>query len=193
VGTPSLGVEVRTSAEGEIQVKSPAAMLGYFKDPAATAQAFTPDGFLRTGDRGEIDEMGRLKLTGRVKELFKTAKGKYVAPAPIENLINSDPHVEASCVAGHGEVAPHAVLMLAEQTTERSSVESSLQALLDRVNSALEDHEKLAFLVVASDRWTIENGLLTPTLKIRRAAIETTYAGHVRRWYAANRPVVWHE
>lgn len=200
VGTPSLGVEARISSEGEIQVKSPAAMLGYFKDPEATAQAFTPDGFLRTGDRGEIDERARLKLTGRVKELFKTAKGKYVAPAPIENLINSDPHVEASCVAGHGEPAPHAVVILSEQIANklsdpgiRSSVESSLHALFDRVNATLEDHEKLAFVAVAADRWTIENGLLTPTLKIRRAAIETTYARHVRRWYAANRPVVWHE
>lgn len=198
VGTPALGVEVRISPEGEIQVKGPATMTGYFKNPEATAEAFTPDGFLRTGDRGEIDPQGRLKLTGRVKELFKTAKGKYVAPAPIENMLNSDRSVELSCVAGHGEVAPYAVLMLAEEAAgqlsgeaTRKAVEESLHALLQRVNAALEDHEKLAFLAVATDRWTIENGLLTPTMKIRRSMIEVTYAKQVPQWYAAKRPVIW--
>src|SRR5215211_6614948 len=198
VGTPAPGVEVRFSSEGEIQVKSPATMLGYFRNPEATAEAFTPDGFLRTGDRGEIDKLGRLKLTGRVKDLFKTAKGKYVAPVPIENLLNGDRHVELSCVAGHGEVAPHAVVMLAEEISQalsgsekRKSVEEALDALLRRVNATLEQHERLAFIAVATNRWTIENGLLTPTMKIRRAAIEATYAKQAPQWYAAKRSVVW--
>jgi long-chain acyl-CoA synthetase len=198
VGTPAPGVEVRISSEGEIQVKSPATMLGYFKNPEGTAAAFTPDGFLRTGDRGEIDERHRLRLTGRVKELFKTAKGKYVAPAPIENLINGDRHVELSCVAGHGEASPHAVVMLKEEISNaladsemRKSVEEALTGLLERVNATLEEHEKLAFVAVATNRWTIENGLLTPTMKIRRGAIEATYARQVPQWYAAKRLVVW--
>jgi long-chain acyl-CoA synthetase len=89
-------------------------MVGYHKDPALTAACFTEDGFLKTGDRGEIDELNRLKLTGRVKELFKTSKGKYVAPAPIENMLNADNHVEQSCVTGPGQAQPFALIMLAE-------------------------------------------------------------------------------
>ena len=92
-------VEHRISAEGEVQVKSPATMLGYYKDPELTREVFTSDGFLKTGDRGEIDEVGRLRITGRIKELFKTSKGKYVAPAPIESALLSHGQLEQACVS----------------------------------------------------------------------------------------------
>eukprot|EP00986_Skeletonema_menzelii_P015037 scaffold10901_cov135-Skeletonema_menzelii.AAC.1 len=85
VGEPQRGVEQRIAEDGEIQVKSPGIMMGYFKNEEATEETITEDGWLRTGDKGEIDELGRLKITGRTKEIFKTSKGKYVAPAPIEN------------------------------------------------------------------------------------------------------------
>src|SRR5690606_24909900 len=87
VGEPYPEVEQRINELGEIEVKSPGNMLGYFKAPEKTAETITPDGFLKTGDIGEIDAEGRLKITGRVKDLFKTSKGKYVAPAPIENRL----------------------------------------------------------------------------------------------------------
>lgn len=197
-GTPFPGVKARISEIGEIEIKSPGNTLGYFKDPGQTATLFTADGYLKTGDRGVIEADGSIKLTGRVKELFKTAKGKYVAPAPIENLINCDHHIELSCVAGSGEHAPHAVLMLAEDVSKkiadaavRKQIEESLHQLLAKVNEQLEEHEKLAFVAVVKDRWSIENGLLTPTLKIRRSAIEQSYATHVPTWYQANSKVVW--
>ena len=85
VGEPSDGVVQRIAEDGELQVKSPGVMMGYFKNPDATKETMTEDGYLRTGDKGEVDDMGRLKITGRTKEIFKTSKGKYVAPAPIEN------------------------------------------------------------------------------------------------------------
>ena len=90
IGNPYPEVDCKLSDEGEILIKSPGNMLGYFKDPERTQEAFTEDGYLKTGDRGEIDEQNRLRITGRVKELFKTSKGKYVAPAPIENILNND-------------------------------------------------------------------------------------------------------
>lgn len=198
VGKPSLGVECKLSPEGEVLVKSPATMLGYFKDPAQTKEVLGPDGFLRTGDRGEIASDGSLKLTGRVKELFKTAKGKYVAPAPIENLLNSNIQVELSCVAGNGEAAAYGVVLVAEDLAKkladaeaRQSLEKTLKNVLDDVNAKVEEYEKLAFLVVAKDRWTIENGMLTPTMKIRRSAIEAAYAPYLKTWYAQNKPVIW--
>ena len=86
---PTTSVEQRIADNGEILVRSPCNMMGYFKEPEKTREALTEDGWLHTGDRGEIDSEGRLRITGRVKELFKTGKGKYVAPAPIESRLTS--------------------------------------------------------------------------------------------------------
>ena len=141
VGNPYPGVEQRISEEGEILVKSPAIMMGYYKQPELTAECFTEDEFLKTGDRGEIDANGTLKITGRVKELFKTSKGKYIAPAPIENIINNDSHIELSMVSGSGNPQAHAVVQLSEElrpkmgdASVRKDVESALTSLLQKVN-----------------------------------------------------------
>ncbi len=198
VGEPLPGVEAKISPQGEVLVKSPGSMVGYHKDPALTAACFTEDGFLKTGDRGEIDEMNRLKLTGRVKELFKTSKGKYVAPAPIENMLNADNHVEQSCVTGPGQAQPFALIMLAEILAPRIKdaniqkiVDSSLRTLIEKINKNLEEHEKLEFLVVVQESWKIKNGLLTPTLKIKRDVIESRYSAHIESWYSQKTPVIW--
>jgi long-subunit acyl-CoA synthetase (AMP-forming) len=198
VGEAYPGVDCKISEEGEILVRSPANMLGYYKNEEATREAFTEDGFLRTGDRGELDELGRLKITGRVKELFKTSKGKYIAPAPIENLINADPSVELSCVAGNGHPTPFAYVLLAEDLRSklsdpatRSKVERDLVALLDRVNGMVESYERLGFLAVTAREWTIDDGDLTPTMKIRRSALEAAFSPHLDEWYAQGTRVVW--
>lgn len=198
VGEPLPGVEAKISPQGEVLVKSPGSMVGYHKDPALTAACFTEDGFLKTGDRGEIDELNRLKLTGRVKELFKTSKGKYVAPAPIENMLNADNHVEQSCVTGPGQAQPFALIMLAEILAPRIQdaniqkiVDSSLRTLIEKINRNLEEHEKLEFLVVVKESWKIKNGLLTPTLKIKRDIIESRYSAHIEAWYSQKTPVIW--
>ncbi|MDG1484026.1 MAG: AMP-binding protein [Myxococcota bacterium] len=198
IGHPYPGVDCKLSAEGEILIKSPGNMVGYYKDPARTADAFTADGFLKTGDRGEIDSDGRLRITGRVKELFKTSKGKYVAPAPIENLINIDPHIELSLVGGSGYPTTHAVVQIAEDMLPRlsdaafkSEVDASLHALLGKVNGEIEAYEKLGFIVVSSKRWTIEGGQLTPTMKIMRSKIEDLYAENLDAWYAMGKKVIW--
>ena len=178
VGVPLAGVKVRISDEGEILIKSPGAMTGYFKRPDLTAEAFTDDGYFRTGDRGERRKDGLLKITGRVKELFKTAKGKYVAPAPIENMINAHPMVELTLVSGVGQVAAYAMVVLAEDLRPKvkdpavkAKVDAELSQLLKEVNKQLADYEKLQMIVVAPEPWTVENGYLTPTMKIRRARI----------------------
>ncbi len=196
VGEACPGVECRISDEGEIQVKSPGMMKGYFKAPELTAEVMTPDGWLRTGDRGEVDELGRLRITGRVKELFKTSKGKYVAPAPIEGKLANHPAIEAVCVGGLGRPQPYGLVMLGLEArtnaaATRAALEAALAQHLDAINAELEPHETLAFLAVVRDEWQIENGFLTPSLKIRRAAIEREYEPHLDGWYAARRPVVW--
>jgi long-subunit acyl-CoA synthetase (AMP-forming) len=196
VGHALPGVEHRISPEGEILVKSPGDMRGYFKEPEMTRASYTEDGFLKTGDRGEIDEQGRLKITGRVKELFKTSKGKYVSPAPIENLINADHNVEMSCVTGAGQAQPFALVLLAEslrkQGVDRAALEPELKRLLEEVNRQVEEFEELGFLVVVSEEWQIENGFLTPTMKLKRNVVEEHYGALVEKWYAHKSAVVWH-
>jgi long-chain acyl-CoA synthetase len=197
VGVPLPGVECRLSEAGEVLVKSPGNVLGYFRDPARTAEMFTPDGFLRTGDRGELDADGRLRITGRIKELFKTTKGKYVAPAPLENRIVGRAGIEQCCVCGSGQPQPHAIVVLSDEARRRvaregpSAVEQELAELLRRVNRDLPPYERLEFLAVIDDAWLPENGFLTPTLKVKRARIEETYGPFARSWYDLKRAVVW--
>ena len=198
VGSPMPGVEVKISDEGEILIKSPGNMMSYYKQPELTAECYTEDGYFRTGDRGERDEEGRLKITGRVKELFKTSKGKYVAPVPIENLINNNNHVEMCCVTGSGQPQPFALVLLAEEllpklsdANVRAEIEAEMETLLKEVNQRVEGFERLQFLTVVKDPWLIENGFLTPTMKMKRTKLEDTYGPKVDEWYGAGRRIIW--
>jgi long-chain acyl-CoA synthetase len=198
VGVASPGVQVRIDSDGEVLIKSPGRLVGYYKRPDLDAESFTADGFFRTGDLGEQRADGLLKITGRKKELFKTGKGKYVAPAPIENRLNAHPMVEMSIVSGVGRQAPYAVLVLDEalrprlgDAALRAEVQVSLATLLGEVNARLAGHEQLHMLVVAKEPWSIENGCLTPTMKIKRSRIEASFDGQLEQWYAASAPVIW--
>jgi long-chain acyl-CoA synthetase len=181
-----------------VLIKSPGQFVGYYKRPDLDAEVFTEDGYFRTGDQGERRADGLLKLTGRVKELFKTSKGKYVAPAPIENHINACPLVELSMVSGVGQPSAYAIVVLAEtvrptvgQPGVKEHITAELTQLLKDVNAQLPDYEKLQMLVVAPEPWSIENGMLTPTLKIRRSKIEAAVEAQLSNWYATKNPVQW--
>ncbi len=198
VGIPYEGVQVRISDEGEILIKSPGQMVGYYKRPDLDAESFTADGFFKTGDLGSRRPDGQLKITGRLKELFKTSKGKYVAPAPIENLLNAHPMIELSMVSGSGFESAYALVVLAEdlrpklkQSDVRSEVEKALADLLAEVNQGIADYERLKMLVVASEPWSIENGCLTPTMKIKRSRIEYAVQHQLDNWYASRSNVIW--
>ena len=199
VGHCNPGVECRVADNGEVLVKSPGQMMGYYKNPEKTAEDMTEDGFLKTGDRGEIDEQGRLKITGRVKELFKTSKGKYVAPVPIEQKLSRHPKVEVICVTGPSQPQPFALLMLSldavneleDGRLDRTQLTQDFEALLQEVNETLEDHERMDYVVVVKDQWTMENGYLTPTMKIKRNIIEERYLPHADIWITQRQRVVW--
>ena len=114
IGVPVEGTELKISDEGELLIRSPGLFTEYFKQPELTAEAFTEDGFFRTGDRAEWDEERRgYRITGRVKDIFKTAKGKYVAPVPIEARLSANPLLEQVCVLGAGMPAPAAIVVRA--------------------------------------------------------------------------------
>ncbi len=198
VGIPYPGVEVRLSPEGEILIKSPGQMVGYYKRPDLDAESFTADGYFRTGDLGERRSDGQLKITGRVKELFKTSKGKYVAPAPIENRLNAHPMIELSMVSGNAQAQPYALVVLAEQlrlelqqTGTREHVSTELGMLLKQVNQQVANYEQLQCIVIANAPWGIDNGCLTPTMKIKRNRIEELVKTQVDVWYAQNQDVIW--
>ncbi len=194
------GTEHRVALDGEVQTRGPTTMQGYFKEPEKTRETLTEDGWLRTGDLGEIDTEGRLKIVGRLKEQFKTSKGKYVAPAPIENKLSTHGAIEACCVAGANHPQPFALLMLnpdaaaacASSAEKKAELADSLSAHLEAVNAQLDDHEKLDFFAVVPEQWTVEAGFITPTMKIKRPMIESRYGVHFDQWAAARRAVVWH-
>lgn len=197
VGSPLPGVQSRLSASGEVEVNSPAKMAGYYKNAAATAESFTADGWFKTGDLGEFDDRGRLRLKGRVKEIFKTSKGKYVAPAPIESAI-SHTLVENLCVVGEGQPSPCLLVVPGSEAIEvlgenfdRAHFEKELLAVIDNVNATLDPHQQLAFVVLVAEPWGIANNLLTPTLKLKRNEIEARYAAKLDDWYRLDRRLIW--
>lgn len=199
VGLAYDGVETRMDpANGEIQMRCPALMKAYYREPELTAAALTADGWLRTGDKGVLDANGFLSITGRVKDLFKTSKGKYIAPAPIEDKLVTHAAVEACAVTGAHCAQPFALVMLSpdavtqSQTPEgRTLLEAALEQHLQRVNTALEPHEKLDFLAAVTQTWTPENDMVTPTMKVKRASVEALYAPAYERWSHAQKKVVW--
>lgn len=193
VGQPWPEVEVAIDVNGEILVRHPALMQGYFKDEITTASVFTSDGFLRTGDQGVIDAQGFLTITGRIKDQFKTDKAKFIAPAPIELKLSGNTDIEHVCVVGTGLPQPIALVTLSSNGSKKSRavLESELEDQLAAVNEALESHERLRMAVVLTEEWSIENGLLTPSMKIKRNAVEQRYGTSYRDWGSREGTVVW--
>ncbi len=199
VGPAYEGVLDRIDPEsGEIQMKSPAVMQGYYKAPEQTRDTFTADGWLRTGDKGRIDSDKCLHITGRVKDLFKTGKGKYVAPAPIEDKLGGHEAVEACVVTGANLGQPLGIVMLNPEAAAgtksaegRKALEQSLTQHLAKVNATLDPHEQLQCIVVSTTPWTVENDIITPTFKVKRNRIEDLYAAKFNEWEESRKKVLW--
>ena len=201
VGLPYEGVESRLDPQtSEIQVRNGCMMMGYYKEPELTRAAFTEDGWLKTGDKGTLDADGCLRITGRVKDLFKTSKGKYVAPSPIEDKLVTNSAVEACCVAGANFPQPFAMVMLnAEAVAQsrtpagRAALEDSLANLMMTVNQHLDPHEQLEVIVPMTQPWTVENGLITPTFKVKRNELEARFGAQFDAWTSKGKAIVWQD
>jgi len=200
VGLPYDGIQSRIDpVTSEIQMKAPCLMLGYYKEPELTKQALTDDGWLKTGDKGALDAEGNLRITGRVKDLFKTSKGKYVAPAPIEDRLVMHPAVEAVCVTGANLGQPLALAMLNPEGVKRSQdaagraeLESSMTVHLKAVNELLDPHEQIDCVVLMAEAWTVDNDIITPTFKVKRNRIEDLFAQNYDTWVGMRKKVVWY-
>jgi len=191
VGKPLPGLEAKIDENGEIMMRCGSVMVGYYLEPEKTEETLE-DGFYRTGDIGEFDSEGYLKITGRVKDAFKTQKGEFVSPAEIENQFTENTLIEQICVLGRGFVQPLALVMLSEnaQTQPQDKVQQELQKTMDKINKTLKPHEVLNGVVVVKDEWLPDNGFMTPTLKIKRNVMEKYYQALMEE-YAECRSVVW--
>lgn len=183
----------RLSPEGEVLFKGPTLMAGYYREPDKTREALDSDGYYRTGDLGQLDDKGNLRITGRIKELFKTEKGEYVAPAPIEAKLSSFKGFEQICLVGSGLSQPVAIVTLAEsyRHSERCEVDTNISSFVEQLNRQLLNHEKIAGIVISTREWSPDSGLVTPTLKVKRNLIEAQYAELAQRLTAVPKRVLW--
>lgn len=193
VGKALPGVEGKLSEEGEILIKSNCLMKGYYKSPELTAEMFTEDGFLRTGDIGEYDHEGYLTITGRVKDQFKTDKGKYISPAPIELAMTKNNDIEQVCIVGTGIPQPIALIVASEggKAKTKEDFDKSILATITELNPSLEAYEKIAKAVIMKEDWTVDNGLMTPTLKVKRNRVEAIHMSIYPQWFDQAEKIVY--
>ncbi len=192
VGKQLSGLQFKIADDGEMRIKSPSLMKGYYKEPELTAASFDEEGFLKTGDKAEKDKEGYVTIVGRIKDQFKTDKGKYVSPGPIEMMLLSNSDIEQTCVVGMAIPQPIALIVLSASGKAKSKedITASLANSLKDVNPNLESYEKLEKAVVLKGEWTIENGLLTPTLKVKRNEVEKIHIPKYPTWYHTQPGVV---
>ncbi|WP_252179260.1 AMP-binding protein [Endozoicomonas sp. 4G] len=177
IGSPQTCVEMSLSEQGEILIRGEAVFQSYYNNPEATEAAFE-NGWFKTGDKAVVSPDGSWKIIGRLKEQFKTSKGKYVSPVPIESSLGRNPNIEQVCVMGIGRKQPIAMIVLGEGSSKhRDQQKKELASTMRSVNDELEAHEKLDHIIVTKTAWSIENNLLTPTLKLKRDQLEKQY-GH---------------
>ncbi|MEH0388089.1 AMP-binding protein [Vibrio mimicus] len=193
VGNAGPGIELKIAGDEEIMVRSKGLFAGYYKNDAATAESFDNQGWLHTGDIGSIDSDGYLTIQGRKKDTFKTAKGKFVAPVPIEKKLFEYSRVEMMCLIGSGLPAP--ILLAIPHNFpnfDRARYERTTQKVIARINSELESHEQIKGVLMIKEPWSIDNGILTPTLKIKRHVLEKKYHDTGQNW-PKSQLVVWEE
>jgi long-chain acyl-CoA synthetase len=195
IGLPNPGVECRLTDEGELLVRNRANMLGYYRDEEGTAAAIDEDGFLHTGDLADIDQEGFVRILGRKRDRFQTSAGRLISPGSVERLLAADDLVDQVCVVGSQLPQPIGLIQLAERHAEdgqhRGRVEERLARLLIKVNECVGKHERLGCLVVIPGLWAVENGFMTPMLKVRRSMVEAAYRDRFEEWSIGGRAVIW--
>ena len=203
VGQLLSGVEVKLSHDGEILVKGPNVMMGYYNNPQANAEVFDDDGWFHTGDIGEMVSGKYLKITDRKKEIFKTSLGKYIAPQVVENRLKESPFIECVMVVGENRNFPSALLVPnfeylqswcavkgIEYTTNHEManlplVQQRILREINSINTTLDQTSQIRKFMIMSKVWTVQSGELSPTLKVRRKYMHGKYAALIERMYSA--------
>ena len=193
VGQPQKGVELRIDKEtGEILMKGPFIMKGYYKNEELTNTTLR-GGWLHTGDKGFLDEDNYLHITGRVADSFKTSKGEYIEPLTLEQYFVNINEIEEVCVVGLGIAQPLCLIQLSEigKNTSREVISKMLTDRLSEVNSDLVNYKKISTLIIVKDEWTQQNGIVGPTQKLKRGAIEDKYSKDYLNWHNFNEEVIF--
>ncbi|WHR51143.1 AMP-binding protein [Vibrio furnissii] len=193
VGQAGPGINLKIAPDGEIMVLGKGLFSGYYKNDIATQESFDKEGWLHTGDIGSLDADGYLTIQGRKKDTFKTAKGKFVSPVPIENKLFEYSRVEMMCLIGLGLPAPILLVVPHHFTNfDRARYERTTHKVIAKINQELESHEQIKGVLMIKTPWSIENGILTPTLKIKRHVLEQKYHDVGQNW-PKGQLVVWEE
>lgn len=193
VGKAQTKVELKIDSEnGEILMKGPYLMTEYYKNPDATKEALR-DGWLYTGDQGYIDDEGYLFITGRVKDTFKTSKGKFIEPLALEVLFGDLAEFEQICLVGLGNPQPMLLAVLSEVgvALQKEKLNTLLSKKLADVNNSLPNYKKISTVVLVREGWTPENGILTPTLKIKRSKVHEKYSNQFKQWHESDQKILW--
>ncbi|PMJ92571.1 AMP-binding protein [Vibrio sp. 10N.261.55.A7] len=193
VGNAGPGIQLKIASDDEIMVRGKGLFSGYYKNDIATQESFDNDGWLHTGDIGAIDSEGYLTIQGRKKDTFKTAKGKFVAPVPIEKKLFEYSRVEMMCLIGLGLPGP--ILLVVPHdfpNFDRARYERTTKRVVEKMNSQLASHEKIKGVLMIKEPWSIENNVLTPTLKIKRHILEQKYHEIGHNW-PKDKLVVWED
>lgn len=202
VGPPLQNIQVKFAADGEICIKGDNVMKGYYKQPELTAKAFDEDGWFLTGDVGVFDEQKFIKITDRKKEIFKTSGGKYVAPQPIESKLSESPYIEQIMLVGEGEkyvgalIVPNYVAILKKlsathhdlpkskyELAKHEAVRKVIREVIHQINPTLNQVEQIKKFVLLPNEWTVEDGILTPKLSLRRKVVLERYADIIKTMY----------
>ncbi|MCR9607390.1 AMP-binding protein [Vibrio alginolyticus] len=193
VGNAGPGIELKIADDDEIMVRGKGLFSGYYKNDIATQESFDSEGWLHTGDIGSIDSDGYLTIQGRKKDNFKTAKGKFVSPVPIEKKLFEYSRVEMMCLIGLGLPAP--ILLVVPHdfpNFDRERYARTTRKVIAKMNQELASHEQIKGVLMIKEPWSIENGVLTPTLKIKRHVLEQKYHEIGHNW-PKGELVVWEE
>ncbi len=193
VGTAMPENGFKLSEEGEVLFKCPSIMFGYYKDEEKTKEALDENGYYKSGDLGEVDSQGFLRITGRIKEIFKTEKGEYVAPAPIEAKLASFKGFEQICLAGSGLPQPVAIVTLSEQYqgSKQAELGAEISQFVKELNSNLLNHERISGIIVSTKDWSPDTGFVTPTLKVKRNKVEEHFGSLMEHVSKSGESIVW--
>ena len=193
VGTVQPNVEVKIDQETEeILMRGPYVMLGYYNDTETTNNTIK-NGWLHTGDKGLIDSDGHLYITGRVKDTFKTSKGEFIDPAKIEAKFGEVEYFDQMCVVGLGVPQPLMLVNISDvgkQLKEEELINKLIEKL-ESVNSELFNYKRVSTIIICKDSWTPQNGILTPTMKIKRGNVDKTYLDKYEKWHNAEQKIIW--
>jgi long-subunit acyl-CoA synthetase (AMP-forming) len=193
VGKAVPGVKLKIDPKnGEILMQAPWLMRGYFEDDSLTSSVIE-NNWLHTGDMGKIDNEGYLYITGRISETFKSAKGKFISPANLEFPFAVHDLIEQVCVVGIGLPQPLALINLSEfaQTLPKEDINKRLESTLNLVNQKVSNFEKISSVVILSEPWDVANGILTPTLKIKRHRLNQLFNHKFDAWSQSDLPIIW--